>query len=341
MGKADGGSKKKSPTKSAKKGKKAKNRRQGPVVGVDVGGTKILARLVDPKTGEAKGWAKSSTPKTGLDDVFDTVEAVVNELLEGQKATDDYSAVGIGVPGPVNSDGLVEQCPNINGWDHPVQLADLMGERLGTDVVVSNDVNCGAVAEHRVGAGQDVDSLLAVFVGTGVGGGIVLDGELVVGSRGMVGEIGHVTVEPGGRPCGCGGSGHLECYAGRAGIDREARRRIEAGAAPFLLDQVGDGPIKSRHLQAGVEAKDPLTLELLDEAVHALAQAIGNSVSLMDIPLVVLGGGIVDRLGQPFLDDIMASPRFGGFGADVTRLVLAERLEDAGAVGAALLACRQ
>ncbi len=336
MAKSDGGSKKKSRSKGSKKSKKG--RKGGPVVGVDVGGTKVLARLVDPETGDADGWAKASTPKTGLDDVFDTVEDVIQELLDGRSSLDDVAAVGIGVPGPVDEDGLVTHCPNINGWDHPIQLSELMGDRLGVDVVVSNDVNCGAVAEHRVGAGKGADSLLAVFVGTGVGGGVVLGGKLVVGARGMVGEIGHMTVDPGGRPCGCGGSGHLECYAGRAGIDREVRRRTEEGASSFLLDLVGSGPIKSRHIQAGVEADDPLTVELVDEAVHALAQAIGNAATLLDIPVVVLGGGIVDRLGQSFLDDITASPRFGGFGPEVTRLVLAERLDDAGAIGAALLA---
>ncbi len=337
MAKGDGGSKKKSQSKASKKSKKDR-RGDGPVVGVDVGGTKVLARLIDPETGEADGWAKASTPKTGLDDLFNTVEEVIDELLDGRSSMKDVSAVGIGVPGPVDGDGLVFKCPNINGWDQPIQLAEVMGDRLGVDVVVSNDVNCGAVAEHRVGAGKGADSLLAVFVGTGVGGGLVLDGKLVVGARGMVGEIGHMTVEPGGRPCGCGGTGHLECYAGRAGIDREVRRRTEAGASPFLLDLVGSSPIKSRHIQAGVEAEDPLTVELVDEAVHALAQAIGNAASLLDIPVVVLGGGIVDRLGQKFLDDITGSPRFGGFGPDITRLVLAERLDDAGAIGAALLA---
>ncbi len=336
MAKGNGGAKKKA--KSSKKSKK--DAKVGPIVGVDVGGTKVLARLVDSETGEADGWAKASTPKTGLDDVFDTIEAVIDELLDGRASKDDLSAVGIGVPGPVDGDGLVQKCPNINGWDKPIQLSDVMGDRLGVDVVVSNDVNCGAVAEHRVGAGKGSDSLLAVFVGTGVGGGLVLDNKLVVGARGMVGEIGHMTVEPGGRPCGCGGAGHLECYAGRAGIDREARRRTQEGASPFLSDLVGSSPIKSRHIQAGVEAEDPLTLELVDDAVHALAQAIGNAASLLDIPVVVLGGGIVDRLGQTFLDDIAASPRFGGFGPDVTRLVLAERLDDAGAIGAALLAAQ-
>lgn len=342
MGKAGGGSKKRSrsASKEAKSKKKAKAKADAPVVGVDVGGTKVLTRLVDPKTGSAEGWAKTSTPKTGLDDVFDAIESTVIELLGGRKRLDDVAAVGIGVPGPVDSDGLVEHCPNITGWREPVQLADVMRDRLGVDVVVSNDVNCGAWAEYRVGAGRDVNAMLAVFVGTGVGGGIVLDGDLKVGGRGMVGEIGHMTIDPGGRPCACGGTGHLECYAGRAGIDREARRRIQNGASPFLLEQTGDGPIKSRHLQNGVASKDPLTLELLDEAVNALAHAIGNAVTLMDIPLVVLGGGIVDRLGQPFLNEIKASPRFGGFGPEVAELVLAERLEDAGAIGAALLAAR-
>ena len=304
------------------------------IVGVDVGGSKILARAVDPHTGFARGRVKNRTPVDGLAAVVDKIVSTVEAIDGWTEAT----AVGVGTPGPVTRDGIAGPCPNIVGWDEPLPLASMLADRLQKSVVVSNDVNCGAVAEHRLGSGRGHADMLAIFVGTGVGGGLILDNELMVGNRGMVGEIGHLTVEPGGRPCGCGGRGHLETYAGRAGIDSEMRRRSDGGANRFLLSLVGESQLKSRHIAAGLEAGDALSAELVDEAAHALARIIGNAATLLDLPLVVLGGGIVDRLGEPFLDQIRNSDDFGGAGADFTDLVLARRLDDAGAVGAALLA---
>lgn len=323
------------------KSKSAQNKSRRPrnIIGVDVGGTKMLGRMYRiARDGsgevEAEGRVKDSTPEDGPQSVLDRVVDLVKELDDWKSA----DAVGVGVPGPVDADGVVTHCPNITAWDDPIPAGGILSEALGKPVVVANDVNCGAVAEHRVGAGVGYANLLAIFVGTGVGGGLILDNKLVAGERGLVGEVGHMLVEPGGRPCGCGAAGHMETYAGRAGMVAEARRRAAAGSPSFLVDLVGDGAIKSRHIAAGLEADDPLTKELVSEAAGALAQVIGNAATLLDLPLVVIGGGIADRLGQSFLDQISDSQRFGGFGGEVTRLVLAQRLDDAGAVGAALLA---
>lgn len=304
------------------------------VVGVDLGGTKILTRLVDPETGESRGRAKTPTPKSGPADVLDAVVDLIGQL----DGSADATAIGIGVPGLVEAGGIVARCPNINGWDSPIDVKSELEARLGKPVVVANDVNCGAVAEHRVGGGRGVDDLLAIFVGTGVGGGLILDGRLIVGKRGMAGEIGHVTVVSNGRVCGCGERGHLEAYAGRAGMDREARRLHEQGRTTKLVELAGTGAIKSRHIVAALEAGDEVAHQLIDDAVDALAHGIGNAATLLDISRVVLGGGVVDKLGQPFLDQISGSLAFGGFGPGICDLGLAERIDDAGVVGAALLA---
>ncbi len=304
------------------------------VVGVDLGGTKILTRVVDVDTGKSVGREKVPTPRTGPKDVLDAIVALVREL----DGSDDVGAIGVGMPGLVTRDGVVDQCPNIPGWDEPVAVAKTLAKALDRPVVVANDVNCGAVAEHRVGAGQGVDDLMAVFVGTGVGGGIILDGRLVEGSRGMAGEVGHITVVDDGRVCGCGERGHLEAYAGRAGIEREARRLVERGRKSKLVELAGDSQIKSRHIADAVAAGDEVTNELLDDAVKALAIGVGNMATILDLPRVVLGGGVIDKLGQPFIDQIAGSLSFGGFGPTVCELALAQRLDDAGVVGAALLA---
>jgi len=307
------------------------------IIGVDVGGSKILARLVDPVTGRAVGRVKKQTPIDGPDSVVKRIVKTVTGLENWDSAT----AIGVGMPGPVKPGGIAGPCPNIEGWDSPIDLAVRLRDQLNKPVIVGNDVNCGALAEHRLGAGKGHPDMLAIFVGTGVGGGLILDNRLVAGSRGVAGEIGHVTVEPGGRPCGCGGHGHLETYAGRAGIDAEMRRRTKKGANKLLLSLVGGSPLKSRHLAAGLDAGDPLSSALVEDAAHALARVIGNAATLLDLPLVVLGGGIVDRLGEPFLHQIRNSDDFGGYGSEITELVLAQRLDDAGAVGAALLAADQ
>lgn len=304
------------------------------VVGVDLGGTKILARLVDTETGWSQGRAKAPTPQTGPADVLDRVVEAVRALDGWAEA----EVVGIGLPGLVGAAGVVNRCPNIPGWDNPVAVSAVLSNALGKQVAVGNDVNCGALAEHRVGAGQGVADLLAVFVGTGVGGGLVLDGHVRPGARGMVGEIGHLTVRPGGRPCGCGGFGHLETYAGRAGIEREARRLGEQGVRSMLVDQAMLGPIKSRHLAAAIAQEDEVAIAMLVEAADALAQGIGNIATVLDIQRVVLGGGVVDKFGSGLLDQITASPNFGGFGSSVCEVRMAERIDDAGVVGAAMLA---
>ena len=306
----------------------------GALIGVDLGGTKILARWVDPATGRARGRHKAVTPTTGPADVLAAVADTVRALdPEGRAA-----AVGIGVPGFVIDNRLVVRCANIEGWDTPIDVAEQLGAALGRPVVVGNDVNCGALAEHRLGGADPTDDLLAVFVGTGVGGGLILDGRLATGPRGMVGEIGHVTTVPGGAPCGCGGRGHLEAYAGRAGLERRAREAAAAGRRNLLVDLAGTGTIKSRHLARALEEGCEVTAGLVADAVDALALVIGNAATLLDLRHVVLGGGVVDKLGQPFVDQIAVSPSFGGLGPDLCALRLARRLDDAAVVGAAILA---
>lgn len=309
----------------------------GGVIGVDLGGTKILARHVDPASGKATGREKVPTPKDGPEVVLEMVAKTARKL-DGFK---DAATVGIGVPGFVVDHSVVLRCPNIVGWDSPVDVGAILSKELGKTVVVANDVNCGAVAEYRYGAGSEVNDMLAVFVGTGVGGGLVLDGQLRAGRSGTAGEIGHLTVVPNGRVCGCGGRGHLEAYAGRAGIDRQAKALAAAGRRNALADLAGGSMVKSRHIERALKEGDEVAQELIEDAVKALAQAIGNVGTILDLKHAVLGGGVVDKLGQGFVDQITASSAFGGFEPSDIKLVLADRLDDAGVLGAAVLAADQ
>lgn len=300
-------------------------------IGVDLGGTKLLGGVV-ADDGTVLESRKVPTPRSGVDEVVDAIVHLIEELGDGDEP------VGVGVPGMVLDDGTVTRSPNLVGFERPVPLGAELGRRLGRPVAVDNDVNAGALAEHRLGAGRGRTDLAVLFVGTGVGGGLILDGSLRRGPRGMAGEVGHLTVRPGGEPCGCGRSGHLEAYAGRAGLERRARERHAAGRRTRLVELAGKDPMKSKIFAKALQQGDEVAVELLADAADALAVAVGNLAAVLDVSYFVFGGGLGERLGEPFLEQIRTSSHMGGFGPEGVELVLAQRLADAGVVGAAMLA---
>lgn len=306
-------------------------------IGVDLGGTKVLAVRVDD-AGRPTGEAKAKTPvQGGPMAVVDTIVKVVRRLDAG-----DGLPVGVGAPGVVDTErGIVHAAPNLPGWTQPFALGPALSEALGgATVAVDNDVNAGTLAEHRLGAGRGAANLLGVFVGTGVGGGLVLDGRLRRGPSGMAGEIGHVVVRPDGRVCGCGGRGHVEAYAGRAGMERRARE-LEAEGNDTVLTELA----KAKRMTSSVWAKalaagDRVAIELVDESVAALAQAIAGAVTLLDIAQVVIGGGLADRFGAPYIARIGQAARAQVFAGHELQIVPAQLRDNAGALGAALLVHR-
>jgi glucokinase len=282
--------------------------------------------------------AKGKTPVQGGPlGVVDAIAKVVTEL--GLASGD---TIGVGAPGVIDVEkGVVRAAPNLPGWIEPFGLGPALAETLGIErVLVDNDVNVGTVAEHRLGAGKGSSELLGVFVGTGVGGGLVLDGKLRRGSTGLAGEIGHVVVKPTGRVCGCGGRGHLEAYAGRAGMERRARELEAKGQDTALVELAKAKRMTSSVWAKALAAGDQVAITLIDEAVGALGRAIAGAVLLLDLELVVVGGGLADRLGPAFVGRVEQAARselFGG-GSSPVRIVPAELGDRAGAIGAALLA---
>lgn len=300
-------------------------------IGVDLGGTKLLVGVVEDD-GSVSQVRKVATPRLGLESVIDAIVEAVAELGNGDEP------VGVGVPGMVLDDGTVTRSPNLVGFERPVPLGAELARRLGRPVAVDNDVNVGAVAEHQLGAGRGFTDLAVLFVGTGVGGGFILDGSLRRGPRGMAAEIGHMTIRPGGEPCGCGQRGHVEAYAGRAGLERRARAVHRSGRKTALVDLAGSDPMKSKVFAKALQRGDEVANELVADAADALALAVGNVAAIVDVARFVVGGGLGERLGEPFLERVRTSTHFGGFGAEGVELVMAERLADAGVVGAAMLA---
>lgn len=299
-------------------------------IGIDLGGTKVLAAVVaDGAAGER---VKRPTPTSGPEAVVAAIAEMVDELGGADR-------LGVGTPGFVDDKGVVGGVPNLVGWEPPVPLGEMVREATGVDrVAVDNDVNVAALGEQAGGAAAGHADVLCMFMGTGIGGGLVLDGRLRRGPRGVAGEIGHLVVEHGGRLCGCGGRGHVEAYAGRAGMEAEARRRHAAGEDTLLVDLAGDHRMKSSVFAKALARGDALAEELIEEAVTAVGTAIAAAVMLVDLSLVVVGGGVADKLGPELVARVGAESA-GLLGeTHAVPVVPAALGDDAGVVGAAVLA---
>jgi glucokinase len=304
---------------------------------VDLGGTKVYGVVLHGD--KVKKDAKRKTPTSGGPDaVVETIAGVVDDL----GGTEGIKGVGVGAPGPVDHEaGVVRQAPNLAGWqDANVPLGALVSKALGgVPVFLENDANVGTLAEHKRGAGRGASDVLGVWVGTGIGGGLILEGKLRRGPTGYAGEIGHTVVVKDGRLCGCGHLGHLEAYAGRASMEREARARAAAGTTNMLVELAGDGRMTSKIWAEALDARDPVAMELIDGAVSALGVAIADAVTLLDLDVMIVGGGLADRLGPTFVGRIEQSAREQLFAhGSAARVVPAALGDESAALGAALMA---
>jgi glucokinase len=278
-----------------------------PVVGVDLGATKVLAGVVD-RDYKVLATAKRPTKgDTGVDAVVERIAKTVRDAArEAGIGFSDLGGVCSAAPGALNpEDGVVRFAPNIEGWED-IPFARLLSEQLsGVPVFIENDGNLGALGELTLGAAQGVRNLVGMFVGTGIGGGIVLDGEIWRGSHMTAGEIGHVVVLAEGPVCGCGRRGCLEAVASRTAIERDVRLGLRTGREsmiPDLLKQSGRERITSGILAQAYEARDPLVYEVISRAQHYLGIFIGSTINYMDPDMIVIGGGVTEALGEAFVD---------------------------------------
>jgi glucokinase len=318
----------------------------GQAAGVDLGGTKVQGVIVD-KAGNPLATVVASTPaRGGPAAVIQRIAAVVRAATAGAGiGVDDLDGVGVGSAGTVSAAaGVVLEAGNLSGFDRPVPLAALVAAELALDpsrVRLENDVNAATLAEYRTGAGQGLDSLLAVFAGTGVGGALVLGGQLHRGARGAAGELGHAVVVMDGEPCPCGRRGCAEAYAGRTPMERAVRAAVEAGRPtelPAIQRRLGRARLTTDVLAEGLALGDGLAAELVELAARALGAAIGSACNLLDVQGVLLGGGLADGLGDPFVRQVerAITPRLlaNQPPLEVRRTALGDM---AGAIGAALL----
>lgn len=310
--------------------------------GIDLGGTKIQAAVVDDDHAVV-GQARRPTPQEGgPQDVADAMAAALTEAAEAAGvATRDLAGIGAGSPGAVDADaGTVSGARNLPGWEGTFDLAAALQAALGPRVALGNDVDVATAAEFRLGVGRPYSSLLGVFWGTGVGGGIVLRDEQWTG-RGAAGEIGHMVVERDGRRCPCGRRGCMEAYAGRSAMEAHARRRVEKGAKTKLfklMEEHGRPRLTSGIWARALDHGDALATELIDEALVALGTGVASAVNLLDVEAVVLGGGMGVRFGEPFAERLRAAMAPHLFKAEDPPVIAVAALGDlGGAIGAALL----
>jgi glucokinase len=309
--------------------------------GIDLGGTKIQAVVVDD-AGAVLGQARHATPPGGPPAVAAAMaEALREAAAEAGTRTGALDGVGVGSPGAVDEDaGTVAAARNLTDWEAPFPLRDVLAEALGAPVRIRNDVQVATDGEVALGAARPYSSILGVFWGTGVGGGIVLDGR--PWTQRSAGEIGHVVVQVGGRRCPCGRRGCMEAYAGRLALERRVRKLVAKGAETDLFkimrkrdrDRLTSG-VWARALQSG----DALAHRLIDEAIVALGAGIGSAVNLLGVEAVIIGGGMVVRLGEPYVRRIESAMLPHVFAdAEPPAVHLAALGDLGGAIGASLLA---
>jgi glucokinase len=311
--------------------------------GIDLGGTKIEAVVVDARN-NVLGSSRRQTPtEGGPQDVAEQLVAAMREACEGASLhPSELRGVGVGSPGVVDEvSGAVSSARNLPGWDGTFELGATLARELGTPVFVGNDVDVATDAEYRLGAGRPYKSLLGVFWGTGVGGGLILAGKPWSG-RGGAGEIGHMVVKMGGARCPCGRRGCLEAYAGRAAMEARARRRVKKGRRTDLftiMEQHGRTRLTSSIWARALAHDDKLARQLIDRAIDALGTGVASAVNLLDVEAVIIGGGLGVRLGEPFVERIrMAMQPHLFHDSNPPDVHLAALGDLGGGLGAALLA---
>lgn len=311
------------------------------VAGVDLGGTKILTVLAD-RSGRVLARVKVPTgARRGRDPVIDTIVDSVQEVVRQSGAPfSAVRAVGVGAPGPLDQDrGVVFLAPNL-GW-RDVPLGAILGERLGMPVWLENDANLAALGEHSYGAGRGESHMVYITVSTGVGGGIILDGRVYRGAGGGAGEIGHMTVAPGGPVCNCGNDGCLEAVASGTAIARRARALVDDGRGAGILAAAGGDPdrVSARAVAGAAAAGDAEALVIMRDAGRYLGLAVAGVINLLNPSAVVLGGGVMQS-GAVLWDAMLEEVRRRALDSSLAavRVTRGSLGGDAGALGAVALA---
>ncbi len=319
-------------------------------VGVDFGGTKLLAAVVDVSTGEI---LSSSKKKTNPDDdakaLMERIYGGIDDAIESaglSKKKPDLKGIGVGIAGQIDTEkGILLGAPNLSQATVNLPIADMLEARYDVHAALLNDVQVAALGEGRFGAGKGCSEFFCIFVGTGVGGAIVHNGQLYTGATGTAGEVGHLIIHANGRHCGCGGRGHLEAYASRTAITRtilgelkRGRKSVLTSLEPSLKENDGDGSaLRSGLLAKAMKENDPLVTETLTEAGTDLGLGLASVINLLNPARIVMGGGVIEAVDYLFEVASQRAIREAlPTAAKSTEIVRAKLGDNAGIVGAAL-----
>lgn len=318
-------------------------------IGVDFGGTKVIAAVVDVDRGKVKGEYKIATSlfDTG-DALMDRIYEVIDGALSDAKLkAADCKGVGVGIAGQVDATrGLLIGTANLSRSVVDLPMARLITERYGIPAALRNDVQIAAVGENRFGAGKGCDDFLCIFIGTGIGGAIVKNGQILPGAAGNAGEIGHTTIVADGRNCGCGGRGHLEAYASRTAMTktilgelRRGRKSVVTKLIPGLDPMDSAVAIKSGVLRKAVKSKDDVVVETVKDAGKYLGYGLANMVNFVNPQRIVLGGGVIDSVDLLFKSaEKWTRKESLPYAGEQVEIVKAELGDYSGVIGAAVIA---
>lgn len=289
-------------------------------LGLDLGGTKMLASLYGPGFAKVGSGKKKTKGREGAESGLSRIQGLIREVLaQGSVDVSRLAGVGVACPGPLDlNKGIILEAPNL-GWKN-VPIRSVLEKAFGCTTAIVNDVDAGVYGEYRFGAGRKARCVLGVFPGTGIGGGCVYEGRLLRGRRNSCLEIGHFPVVAGGALCGCGRRGCLETVASRLAIAAEAAKAAFRGEAPHLLSMGGTDLVnlRSNTLAAAIQAGDAVVERVVRRAARTLGRAVGGMVNLLAPDVVVLGGGLVEAMPALYVEEVAkgaaetAMPAFEG-----------------------------
>ena len=316
------------------------------VVGVDLGGTKILSGVFDHSL-ECIGTAKLSTKsQRGVDRVVERIARCAQDAVDEANLTlKQVAGIGIGAPGAVDfNSGTVIFAPNLEGWKE-IPLKKELEKTLGVPVFVENDCNISALGVYAVELKSKPHSMVGIFVGTGIGGGLIIDGELYSGSGHTAGEIGHMVLEVNGPKCGCGNKGCFEALASRTAIFQQIKAGVKDGQKTLLTEMLGDdlADLRSGDLRKAIRRGDKFVDRIIEGAAEYIGIATANLVNVLNPEVVVLGGGVIEALADEMMSVIVETATdYAMPGALKGVEIIASKLGDnAGITGAAVLARKE
>lgn len=314
------------------------------IVGVDLGGTNVRAAVAD-KEGRLIGDAR--LPSRAMEGAHITIPIIVQVIRDAVSnagvSLQDVCGVGMGVPGRhISTEGIVLWSPNFSADWVGLQLLAPIREAVGLPVYMGNDVNVAALGEYRFGAakGKNVSSMVMMTLGTGIGGGIILNGKLWLGANEGGGEIGHQVIQPNGKTCGCGNFGHLESMANRDAIIERAQRLIYLGRKTMLTDMSEPNylDLTPAMISEAASKGDEVAIEVMDETGYYVGLGVSNTINFLNIEMFVIGGGIA-QAGPVLWDPIMRTVRANALkeALEVCQVVPAALGDDAGVLGGVVL----